>query len=133
MKVQGEMYIHQSSTPVAERDFSTSAEGAHLRYRLSPLYETVHGDVSSEISGISVVCTDVTAMVNAELALRRSQEERDALVASATAAKVRNLMLIAFSVSLMLNWGVGSISAEDRLRYKLESRDPNTKSVVFLI
>ena len=82
-------YVRKSTTPVADCDFSASAGGAHLRYRLSPLYETAYGDVSNEISGISIVCTDVTAMVNAELELRRSQQERAALVASEIAAKVR--------------------------------------------
>jgi hypothetical protein len=75
---------------VPEQEFCASSNGVHFRYRLSAIYETQKDAAEQVMSAVAIVCTDITAMVNAELALRKSQEERAALLVSENAARVRN-------------------------------------------
>lgn len=92
-----------TSKSIAERDFMTQVGEHHLRYRVSPLY---HSDNSAEapqaknIAGLAIVCTDVTAMVQAELALQESQRQREALAVSEEAAKEASRLKTVFVTSL---------------------------------
>lgn len=86
---------------LAERDFGTQVGGCHFRYRISPLYHSGESARRHEkAAGLAIICTDVTAMVHAELALQDSQRERDALAASEEAAKEASRLKTVFVTSL---------------------------------
>lgn len=107
-----------------ERDFQSTVGACNFRYRLTPLRELTERDHdlanmqsgagsdtattlgtggvvgTGDFSGIAIVCTDVTAMKQAEVALQQSQIEREALLASETAAKEASRMKSVFVSSL---------------------------------
>jgi signal transduction histidine kinase len=77
---------------------------------LTPLYESKSADIAKgnsntaaclrQFSGLAVVCTDISAMVHAELALVQSQKEREALAASEEAAREASRLKTVFVTSL---------------------------------
>ena len=73
------------------------------------------------MSAVAIVCTDITAMVNAELALRKSQEERAALLVSENAARVRAPRLRHSCIELNIDLSTGSITSEDGICHIAQS------------
>ena len=100
----GEMLVRWSApngtTSLAERDFTSQVGDCHFRYRISPLYDTANAKDVNKLAGLAIVCTDVTAMAQAETALQQSRLEKEALVASEEAAKEASRLKTVFVTSL---------------------------------
>lgn len=85
---------------MAERDFVTEDGNSHFRYRISPLYHPADTKDAHKVAALAIICTDITAMVQAEIALQQSKLEKAALVASEEAAKEASRLKTVFVTSL---------------------------------
>ena len=104
-RVQDKLMSGDART-MASEELLASFGDSHFRYRITSLYsmECRTDDRGSptigELTGLAVVCTDVTAMISAVKALQKSQAEREALLASENAAKEASRLKTVFVTSL---------------------------------
>lgn len=104
-RVQDKLLSGDART-LASEELMASFGDSHFRYRITSLYsmecstEDMGTPTTGALTGLAVVCTDVTATINAEKALQQSQAEREALLASENAAKEASRLKTVFVTSL---------------------------------